>query len=155
MMKKKKTEQQNISPKEAVRKKKQRKRIIMIVVSVVVIAVASVSVYLGIGIFKQVEGFSKERLLTEESSVLVDPDGNEYFSLGQNGARKNVSYEDIPQVMIDAVIAAEDSRFFEHNGFDLPRIVKAFMGNMLAGRITGGGSTITQQVIKKSYYPNE
>ena len=78
-----------------------------------------------------------------------------YYSYGQDGIRKNVSYDDIPQVMIDAVVAAEDSRFFEHNGFDLPRIVKAFMGNLVAGRITGGGSTITQQVIKKSYYPKE
>ncbi|MBM6842337.1 transglycosylase domain-containing protein, partial [[Clostridium] spiroforme] len=50
--------------------------------------------------------------------------------------------------------AAEDSRFFEHNGFDLPRIIKAAFSNLVAGDITGGGSTITQQLIKKTYFPN-
>ena len=56
--------------------------------------------------------------------------------------------------LVDAVVAAEDSRFFEHNGFDLPRIAKAAMSNLVAGGIRGGGSTITQQLIKKTYFPN-
>lgn len=50
--------------------------------------------------------------------------------------------------MIDAVVAAEDSRFFEHNGFDLPRIAKTMITNLAHLSIRGGGSTITQQVIK-------
>lgn len=88
--------------------------------------------YLGFGIFKQVEGFSKEKLTSDESSVLCTTDGEEWFSVARGGAQKNVSYNDIPQVMIDAVVAAEDSRFFEHNGFDVPRIVKALVGNIAA-----------------------
>lgn len=143
------------SPQQIQKQKKQRKKIIITCLVVVALLVTSATIYLGFGIFKQVEGFSKEKLLNEESSFLVDENDNQYFSLGQGGVRKNVSYDDIPQVMIDAVVAAEDSRFFEHNGFDLPRIVKALLGNIVAGGITGGGSTITQQVIKKSYYPKE
>ena len=73
----------------------------------------------------------------------------------QNGKRENVTYEDLPQVLIDAVVAAEDSRFFEHNGFDLPRIAKTMITNLAHLSIRGGGSTITQQVIKKSYFPKE
>lgn len=151
---KKKTNQTQ-SPQSLAKKKKQRKQKIKIITTVIILIVASVSVYLGYGIFKQVEGFSKERLMSEESSVIETADGEEWYSYNRNGARKNVTYDDLPQVLIDAVVAAEDSRFFEHNGFDLPRIVKALMGNIAAGGITGGGSTITQQVIKKSYYPDE
>ncbi|MFR6098905.1 MAG: transglycosylase domain-containing protein [Longibaculum sp.] len=154
-MKKVKKTNKQLTPQQALAKKKQKQKIIKICLTVFVLLVASAGVYLGFGIFKQVEGFSKEKLLNNESSIQVSANGEEYYSYGQDGIRKNVSYDDIPQVMIDAVVAAEDSRFFEHNGFDLPRIVKAFMGNLVAGRITGGGSTITQQVIKKSYYPKE
>lgn len=128
--------------------------IIKIVSMVIMIVIASASIYFGYGVIQQVEGFSKDKLLNSETSVQVDQDGNEYYYYGSEGVKKNVDYEDIPQVMIDAVLAAEDSRYFEHNGFDVPRIIKALMGNIVAGGITAGGSTITQQTIKKSYYPD-
>ena len=138
------------------RLKPQFKRIIKICFIVVALVIASASVYLGVTVFQQIEGFSKDKLLNKEASVQISVNSDkEYYSYSTTGTKKNVSYDDIPQVMIDAVVAAEDSRFFEHNGFDLPRIVKALMGNIAAGGITAGGSTITQQVIKKSYYPDE
>lgn len=143
----------NVNNAQAIKKRKQT---IKICLTVAALLIASVSVYFGVTIYQQVSGFSKEKLLSKEASTQISVlTGKEYYSHASDGARKNVSYDDIPQVMIDAVVAAEDSRFFEHNGFDLPRIVKALMGNIAAGGITGGGSTITQQVIKKSYYPNE
>lgn len=155
-MKKKKSVNPKISQSAQLQKKKQRKKAIQISLIVIVVIIASVGIYLSINIFKEIEDFSKEKLLSKEASVQISNEtGKEYYSYASDGARKNVSYDDIPQVMIDAVVAAEDSRFFEHNGFDLPRIVKALMGNIIAGGITGGGSTITQQVIKKSYYPKE
>ncbi|MCD7809708.1 MAG: transglycosylase domain-containing protein [Erysipelotrichaceae bacterium] len=134
--------------------RKQMIRIVEIIAMVIMIIIASVSIYFGYGVIQQVEGFSKDKLLNSESSVQVDQDGNEYYYYGSEGVKKNVEYDDIPQVMIDAVLAAEDSRYFEHNGFDVPRIIKALMGNIVAGGITAGGSTITQQTIKKSYYPD-
>ncbi len=143
------------TPKDEMQKRIQRKKITKVVLlSLAVVMVIGCS-YMGFKVFKQVEGFSREKLISHESSIIVAADGTEYYTYGSGGARKNVAYEDIPQVMIDAVVAAEDSRFFIHNGFDLPRIVKALMGNIVAGGITGGGSTITQQMIKKSYYPKE
>ena len=155
-MKKKKSVNPKTSQSAQLQKKKQRKKAIQISLIVIVVIIASVGIYLSINIFKEIEDFSKEKLLSKEASVQISNEtGKEYYSYASDGARKNVSYDDIPQVMIDAVVAAEDSRFFEHNGFDLPRIVKALMGNIIAGGITGGGSTITQQVIKKSYYPKE
>lgn len=102
-----------------------------------------------------VESFSADRLTSQDTSVQVDQNGNEYYYYGSTGVKKNVEYNDIPEIMIDAVISAEDSRFFEHNGFDVPRIIKALMTNITSGSIAAGGSTITQQVIKKTYYPEE
>ncbi|MCD8027539.1 MAG: transglycosylase domain-containing protein [Erysipelotrichaceae bacterium] len=135
--------------------KRQRIRTIKIVIMAVIVAMSSVCIYLGYGIFNQVSGFSSDASLNTESSVQVDSEGNEYYSYSSSGVKKDIEYNDIPQVMIDAVVAAEDSRFYEHNGFDVPRILKALVGNIASGGITAGGSTITQQLIKKTYYPNE
>jgi len=135
--------------------KKSWKKILKICLVVVAILVASVGVYLGVTVFTQINSFSADKLLSTETSTQISAEDNKvYYSYGRDGARKNVEYEDIPQVMIDAVVAAEDSRYFEHNGFDLPRIVTALIRNVFSGGITSGGSTITQQVIKQSFYPN-
>lgn len=149
-------QKKSTNPQQKANQQKQIKKAIKISLIAIAVIIASASVYLGVTVFQQISGFSKEKLLNTESSTQISVETNkEYYSYAKDGVRKNVKYEDIPQVMIDAVVAAEDSRFFEHNGFDLPRIIKALMGNIAAGGITGGGSTITQQVIKKSYYPKE
>lgn len=60
---------------------------------------------------------------------------------------KKADYEDIPQALIDAAVAIEDKRFYEHQGVDWFTTVKAF-ANMFFGESTVGGSSITQQLIK-------
>ena len=55
---------------------------------------------------------------------------------------------EMPQMLIDAFVAAEDSRFYKHRGIDFLSIVRAFLKNLEAGTIVQGGSTITQQVTK-------
>ena len=60
---------------------------------------------------------------------------------------KKADYEDIPQTLIDAAIAIEDKRFYEHQGVDWFTTIKAF-ANMFFGDATVGGSSITQQLIK-------
>ena len=56
--------------------------------------------------------------------------------------------DEIPQELINAFIAAEDSRFYKHKGVDFYSIIRAFIKNLQAGTIVQGGSTITQQVTK-------
>jgi penicillin-binding protein 1A len=56
--------------------------------------------------------------------------------------------DEIPQELINAFIAAEDSRFYKHKGIDFYSIIRAFFKNLEAGAIVQGGSTITQQVTK-------
>jgi penicillin-binding protein 1A len=69
--------------------------------------------------------------------------------------RKVIKYEDIPKVVIQAFVAAEDARFFQHQGFDMQSMSRAFFKNLEAGRIVQGGSTITQQVAKALYLSSE
>ena len=65
--------------------------------------------------------------------------------------RKVISITQTPKVVIQAFVAAEDARFFQHEGIDLHGIIRAFFRNVEAGKIVQGGSTITQQVAKSLF----
>jgi len=93
--------------------------------------------------------FDPDELYSKESSVIYASDGQLIAKIGRE-KRERVSYEELPQVLIDAIIATEDSRFFQHNGIDLPRFTKATIGQILGKAGAGGGSTISMQVIKNS-----
>ena len=61
---------------------------------------------------------------------------------------KPVRIDETPRVLINAVLAAEDHRFFEHGGVDVRALLRAAWANLRAGRVKEGGSTITQQLVK-------
>ena len=61
-------------------------------------------------------------------------------------------YEEMPENYIDAVIAVEDRRFFEHNGIDLRSITRAIIKDIQTMSLVEGGSTITQQLAKNTYF---
>lgn len=69
--------------------------------------------------------------------------------------RKLIKINEVPRVAIQAFVAAEDSRFFAHKGFDVQSIFRAVFKNLEAGHIIQGGSTITQQVAKMMYLSPE
>jgi len=85
----------------------------------------------------------------------VYSDNNELIDEFYLENRKLVKFSDIPPVAIKAFLSAEDARFFEHRGFDMQSISRAFFRNLKAGRIVQGGSTITQQVAKALYLSPE
>lgn len=88
------------------------------------------------------------------SSEIYDVNGEMIANLGAE-KRTFVPYEDIPQQMIDAIIATEDARFFEHSGIDIWRLGSAVIANLRDGFGAQGASTITQQVVKNSFLTNE
>jgi len=69
--------------------------------------------------------------------------------------RKMVKISEVPKIAQVAFVAAEDSRFYQHQGFDLQSIFRAMFKNVEAGKIVQGGSTITQQVAKLMYLTPE
>ena len=90
-------------------------------------------------------------LLSEESSKIYDTNGNLITEIGTY-YRENITYDQCPESLVDAFLSIEDSRFFEHNGFDIPRFTKAAIETLLLHRDGGGGSTFTMQLIKNSYF---
>lgn len=98
--------------------------------------------------------FDTSNLYSKEASVLLDKNGNEFARLGTEN-RELVTYEDLPQVLIDAIVATEDSRYFQHNGVDLARFTKAVIGQLMGRSDAGGGSTLTMQVVKNTYTSTE
>ena len=66
-----------------------------------------------------------------------------------------IPLEEIPPMLVEAFLAAEDSRFYEHGGIDFKSILRAFFKNLEAGTIVQGGSTITQQVTKSFFLTPE
>lgn len=91
---------------------------------------------------------------TKESSQIFDQNGTLIGDVGRQ-IRTNVSYEDLPTSVIDAFIAVEDSRYFVHNGFDIPRFVKAMGANLMTMRFSQGGSTFSMQITKQTYFVND
>ncbi len=69
--------------------------------------------------------------------------------------RSIAGFDEIPQVIIDALISAEDDKFFEHSGVDYWGVFRAMLANFKAGRVVQGGSTITQQVAKSLLLTSE
>lgn len=67
----------------------------------------------------------------------------------------SVPLSEIPEIMIEAVVAVEDERFYEHSGFDYRAIGRSALRNIRAGGISEGGSTITQQLAKNLYFSAE
>ena len=74
-------------------------------------------------------------------------DGTEISTLARE-RRIVVPIEEVPTLVVQAFIAAEDDAFYEHEGLDYPGILRAAFANLRSGRVRQGGSTITQQVAK-------
>ncbi len=69
--------------------------------------------------------------------------------------RKNVEFKDLPEQLVTAICVIEDQQFFEHYGVNWRGILRAFIRNTEEGRITGGGSSITSQLIKNLFLTKE
>lgn len=134
-------------------KKKRSKSWILSVLMIIGIAIASGVILFCGYIVISAPDFNTNALYSKEASVLYDRNGNEITRIGTEN-RVLVTYDDLPQVLIDALVATEDSRFFQHNGFDAARFLKASLGQAL-GKDAGGASTLTMQVAKNTYSDKE
>ncbi len=90
---------------------------------------------------------------TPQTSWLYTKDGTLITSF-YDESRKHVDLGDIAPVMIDAIIAAEDSRFYEHNGVDLFGVIRAAVANQSSDSVEQGASTLTMQYVRQALVYN-
>ena len=94
-------------------------------------------------------------LIAPDSSTIYDNQNNKIMQIGMY-LRENIEYNEMPNCLIDAFLATEDSRFFEHFGVDIPRFTKSLISYVTTGsEYAQGGSTITMQLIKNTYYTKD
>ncbi len=133
--------------------KKRRKVVNILIILVLTVGILGI---IGFGSFimyiKSVAEprFKPSALNAKELTILYNKDDKVFAKLGVE-KREKVTYEELPEVLIDAIVATEDSRFFQHNGFDAPRFVKAAIGQVLGDSGAGGASTLTMQVVKNVF----
>ena len=157
----KKHTNKNVETKSKRKKKKVWKKILKILINICLVmfllGLIGGIIFI-IYIVQNAPKFTPENLFSTESSVVYDKDGNQVAKLGVE-KRKNVEYDELPQVLLDAIIATEDSRYMQHNGFDLPRFAKASVGQVISkikhSGNPGGGSTLDMQVVKNRYTSTE
>ncbi len=152
-MKKNNSKKKPISKKKKKTKRKWWKKILTIILIggiVVIISIAALLIY----IISSAGTFDPDALANQDQTVVYDSSGSVIATLGRE-KRESVTYDDLPQVLIDALIATEDSRFFQHNGVDIARFIKASFGQLTGNDYAGGASTLTMQVVKNNLTSTE
>ena len=87
--------------------------------------------------------------------VILEPEPVSAFLGSEREQRDLVTIDEVPLYLVNAIYAVEDRRFEEHHGIDVRRIGGAALANLKAGRITQGGSTLTQQLVKNFFLTPE
>jgi penicillin-binding protein 1A len=119
---------------------------------VMILAISGYLLYFFLGELPDVDTLKDYR---PSIATRVYADNNELIDEFFLEDRKIIRIAELPKYVVQAFVAAEDSRFYEHKGLDFQGIFRAFFKNIQAGRIVQGGSTITQQVAKSLYLSPE
>ena len=138
-------------------KKIRRKKVIRIITNILFIlillggfTVIGAVTYFGYLIVEDANPkWDTSKLTSKESTILYTADGKEYANLSTE-RREKISYSEISENLVNAIIATEDSRFFDHNGFDPLRFFKAGLLQVSGDSEAGGASTLSMQVIKNN-----
>ena len=151
-------EKENLESEENMKKKgnkpkKKKGKIILLVILCIFLAIMVAGIAFLTYIVITAPKFDPDNLYTKEASTLYDSNGESFARLGSE-MREKIEYDDMSEELVNAIVATEDSRFFQHNGFDLPRFVKASFGQLL-GQNAGGASTLTMQVSKNQFTSTE
>ncbi len=141
-----KSKPKHSNTKKSPKNKKKIGKIILITLLSLFIVGMLIAIAFFIYIAISADKFDPDKLYTKEASTLYDTNGKAFAHLGSE-MREKIKYKDTSEELVNAIVATEDSRFFQHNGFDLPRFLKASFGQVL-GQNAGGASTLTMQVSK-------
>ena len=123
-------------------------------VGIVVVLAVAVAVYIAIlasDLNSQAATFDLSKLEQMESaSVILDRNGKIFGQIYVEN-RETVPYDQLPRDLVNAVVAVEDAKFYQHGGYDFFGIIRAALKNLTAGHVRQGGSTITQQLARNSF----
>jgi penicillin-binding protein 2A len=138
------------------KKKNKKKRIRLVTVGVLGLILLMMVILGGFIVYILVQNYhiDESKLTMREASILYDEHGNEVTRLFVEN-REYISLDKIPIHLLDAFIAIEDQRFYDHRGFDLRAIGRAIYRDILARSLVEGGSTITQQLARNVFLTNE
>lgn len=132
-------------------------RVILIAARVACIAILG-AVFAGIGValgtfMGLIDGAPEISLsdlaIDRETSTIINEQGRLLAEIRTAENRTTIPIDQMPQSLLDATVAVEDNRFYQHSGIDLEGIIRAGVSNLRSGGTSEGGSTITQQLIKK------
>ena len=153
----------NNSPKKKAtwKLKLQRFIAVLLIFSVTMGVIGSSMIWaFAVDAWKKAPDLYAEDFNTIITTQFLDDSGEAFYTAGLKTADA-ITYDELPQTLVDAFVATEDSRFFEHNGVDIPRFTKAMAINVRDSikraklTFSQGGSTITMQLIKNIYFVNE
>ncbi|WP_321387942.1 PBP1A family penicillin-binding protein [uncultured Enterococcus sp.] len=134
--------------------KPKKKKNIFIKILIGLVALGFIGLLSGVGLFwfyaKDAPELDEARLSDTVSSKLYDINNEVFEDLGSE-KREIIQPNDVPQLLKDAVVSVEDKRFYKHNGIDPIRILGSLFSNLKTGGLQGG-STLTQQLIKLSFF---
>ena len=135
------------------KKRKRAKRGFLLILLLGIIGILAFILFFIVVIISSPE-FDVKKLERNETTIVYDNKKNVVAALGSE-KREKLEYDELPNVLVDAIVATEDSRFFQHNGVDAPRFVKAVLGQLAGQADAGGGSTLTMQVSKNNFTSRE
>ena len=124
-------------------------------VSICLLTVFIAAIMVGGGLFlyyvSKAPALSESKLVATTSSKIYDSKNELIADLGSE-RRVNAQANEIPTELVNAIVSIEDHRFFNHRGIDTIRILGASLRNLRGGGGLQGGSTLTQQLIKLTYF---
>ncbi|MBK7384675.1 MAG: transglycosylase domain-containing protein [Flavobacteriales bacterium] len=127
-------------------------KVVLFGLALAVVAFFTLMQLVSSGVFGELPGEAElGNIRHEQATLVLAADGTLIGKIFAQD-RTNIRYEDLPQHLIDALVSTEDARFFEHAGVDGRSYVRVFFRTLLGrDRSGGGGSTISQQIVKNLY----
>lgn len=135
--------------------KPKKKRRILLKTFLVLLLLGCIAFLAGVGLFwsyaRKAPKLNDEKLSATVSSKLYNMNNEVFEDLGSE-KREIIQPNDVPQLLKDAIVSVEDKRFYKHVGVDPVRIIGSAFSNLRGNSGLQGGSTLTQQLIKLSYF---
>lgn len=147
----------NKTQKPKQKRKVNQRNLVALIITILVtceIIVGCAGLFLLFNMLSDKPAFDINQYESKESSQIYDQNGELIADVGKQ-IRTNVTYDQVPTSLIDAFVSIEDSRFFGHNGFDMARFGKAMLENLKSLSFSQGGSTLTMQLTKMTYFMDD